>query len=94
MHRRGGGLFGLDGPGGLGEGDGGFGRVLSRRAAVRRLNSLSARAMWTVRRRRTAMWPSAGGQVSFQSMLYAEMAHTVVGQDELEEVGVGHGGQP
>ena len=29
-------------------------------AAVRRLKSLSARAMWTVLRRRTAMWPTGG----------------------------------
>src|SRR5262249_19858887 len=33
--------------------------VLSRRAALRRLNSCPARVMWTVRRRRMAMWPRA-----------------------------------
>ena len=40
-------------------------RVLSRRAAVRRLNSLSARAMATVRRRRMAMWPRAVARCVF-----------------------------
>src|SRR5260370_209459 len=33
--------------------------VLSRRAALRRLNRWLAVDMWTVRRRRTAMWPRA-----------------------------------
>src|SRR6266496_3836345 len=33
--------------------------LLSSRAALRRLNRWPARAMCTVRRRRTAMWPSA-----------------------------------
>ena len=43
-----------------------YSRALSRRAAVRRLNSLSARAMWTVRRPRTAMWPRAVARCVFR----------------------------
>src|SRR6266536_1478063 len=118
-------------------------RVLSRRAAVRRLKSLSARAMWTVRRWRTAMWPRAvarcvlptptviqdqgavgaveepqGDQLVPEPLVVADgggrvpgfgahggvqagvlgaqrdgpgfAAGDFVGQDELEEVGVGH----